>query len=177
MFVGRVLTLSQVKALDIRKVDDDVLGVQLKKKEEETWGGFGGGGKKKGGKGKKATPASGAGSGSATPDASGGAINLPMHLLTALLSLSISPPSSKDDVSRAISDLETKKAWFEANSAAKTKVCNHRRRIELMILQAEIERVEKEVAKILKKNKGVADDDESQLEQEIGGAHEPPHST
>jgi hypothetical protein len=108
-------TIAGVKALDIRKVDDDLLGVQLKKKEEETWGGFSGGGKKKGGKGKKSS----AGSGTATPDV---AINLPMHLLTALLSLSIPPPSSKDDVSRAVSDLETKKAWFEANSEAKTKV-------------------------------------------------------
>lgn len=118
--------LEGVKEHEIRQVDSDFKGMTLKKKgeDEELGGFFGGGGKskKKGGK-KAATPA--AASGSQTPlstEAAGGAVNLPMSLLTALLSLGIPPPSGKDDVSRVISDLETKKAWFEANSAQKTKV-------------------------------------------------------
>ena len=42
------------------------------------------------------------------------------HLLTALLSLSIPPPTSTADVPRVIEDLKTKKAWFEANQARVT---------------------------------------------------------
>lgn len=117
-------TVEGVKALEIRQVDSDFKGMTLKKKgEDEELGGFFGGsgkGKKKGGK-KASAPASG----TATPvsaEAASGAVNLPMSLLSALLSLGIPPPSGKEDVQRTIDDLETKKAWFEANSAAKTKV-------------------------------------------------------
>jgi hypothetical protein len=118
--------LEGVKEHEIRQVDSDFKGMTLKKKgeDEELGGFFGGGGKnkKKGGK-KAATPASA--SGSQTPlstEAASGAVNLPMSLLTALLSLGIPPPSGSQDVQRVITDLETKKAWFEANSAQKTKV-------------------------------------------------------
>lgn len=118
-------TLEGVKEHEIRQVDSDFKGMTLKKKgdDEELSGFFGGGGKSKK-KGGKKGGAAGA-SGSQTPlstEATGGAVNLPMSLLTALLSLGIPPPSSKDDISRVINDLETKKAWFEANSASKTKV-------------------------------------------------------
>jgi hypothetical protein len=117
--------LEGVKEHEIRKVDSDFKGMTLKKKgeDEELGGFFGGGGKSKKKGGKKGGAATG--SGSQTPlstEAAGGAVNLPMSLLTALLSLGIPPPSGKDDVQRVISDLETKKAWFEANSASKTKV-------------------------------------------------------
>lgn len=113
-----------VKAHEIRQVDSDFKGMTLKKKgdNEEMGGFFGGSGgksKKKGGK-----KASGAASGSQTPlseGAASGAVNLPMSLLTALLSLGIPPPSGKEDIQRTIDDLETKKAWFEANSVSKTK--------------------------------------------------------
>jgi len=117
-------TVEGVKEHEIRQVDSDFKGMTLKKKgdDEELTGFFGGGGKSK----KKGGKKGGAASGSQTPlstEAAGGAVNLPMSLLTALLSLGIAPPSGKDDVSRVITNLETKKAWFEANSASKTKAC------------------------------------------------------
>lgn len=116
-------TLEGVKEHEIRQVDSDFKGMTLKKKgdDEELTGFFGGGGKSKKKGGKKGGAG---GSGSQTPlstEAAGGAVNLPMSLLTALLSLGIPPPSGKEDVQRVINDLETKKAWFEANSASKTK--------------------------------------------------------
>ncbi|OWT39327.1 nuclear segregation protein Bfr1 [Cryptococcus neoformans] len=158
-----------VKALEIRKVDDEAFkGMTLKKKDDELGGFFGGSGKskKKGKKGNSgtATPASQEAGNSAKE-----AVNLPMSLLSTLLSLGISPPSGKDDVQRTVDDLETKKAWFEANSAAKTK--------------AEIERVEKLVAKMQKKN-GAPTESESENDtstgadeaQVKGGVHEPYHT-
>jgi hypothetical protein len=177
-------TLEGVKEHEIRQVDSDFKGMTLKKKgdDEELSGFFGGGGKSKK-KGGKKGGAAGA-SGSQTPlssEAAGGAVNLPMSLLTALLSLGIPPPSGKEDISRVINDLETKKAWFEANSASKTKV----RIIHLSFAdvgtsantQAEIERVEKLVAKMEKKNKGDDDTTEDALaDAEEGGAKEPNHS-
>ncbi|WWC65683.1 uncharacterized protein I303_108304 [Kwoniella dejecticola CBS 10117] len=171
--------LEGVKQLEIRKVDseDAFKGMTLKKKDDdEELGGFFGGGKgkknKKGGNKKSgtATPAS---EGTSTP--SSGAVNLPMSLLSALLSLGIPPPSGQNDVARTVEDLETKKAWFEANSAAKTK--------------AEIERVEKLVAKLQKKNAAVLGDDGAEDDDEVrstvsgegipveqGGAKEPLHT-
>jgi hypothetical protein len=118
-------TLEGVKQLEIRQVDTEFKGMTLKKKgEDDDLAGFFGGsgkGKKKGGKG-----SSKAASGTATPSEGAAekkdAVNLPMSLLSAILSLGIHPPSGKDDVQRTVDDLETKKAWFEANSAAKTKV-------------------------------------------------------
>ncbi len=118
----------------------------MKKKgetEEETWGGFSGGGKKKGKGGSKkgSTAPSGAATPAATEDApvsASTAVNVPMALLSALLALSIPPPTTKDDVARCISDLETKKAWFEANNERKT--------------QEEVQRVEALVKKMQKKN-------------------------
>lgn len=100
----------------------------LKKKGEEEMGGFfGGSAKNKKGKGKGGSKAA---SGAQTPtegaasSSGSGAVNLPMSLLSALLALGIPPPTGKDDVQRTIDDLETKRAWYEANSAAKTKVSN-----------------------------------------------------
>jgi len=114
--------LQGVKELEVRKVENDFAGMTLKKKEEdeELDGFFGGKGKGKGKKGGKkgseaATPVSTEGGGKEA------AVNLPMSLLSALLSLGISPPTGKEDVSRTLNDLETKKAWFEANSETKTK--------------------------------------------------------
>ena len=114
--------LQGVKQLEIRQVESDFKGMTLKKKgEDEELGGLFGGGGKKGKKGKKSSNATP--SGSATPTTGEtGAVNLPMSLLSALLSLGIPPPAGKEDVGRVSSDLETKKAWYEANSAAKTKV-------------------------------------------------------
>lgn len=148
----------------------------MKKKgetEEETWGGFSGGGKKKGKGGSKkgSTAPSGAATPAATEDApvsASTAVNVPMALLSALLALSIPPPTTKDDVARCISDLETKKAWFEANNERKT--------------QEEVQRVEALVKKMQKKNdkalagnaaNGEAEDAD---EEEVEGAKEPLHS-
>lgn len=120
--------IAGVKAVEIRQVETEFKGMQLKKKDEELGGWFSGSGKgkKKGGKkGGASTGASAAASGTATPTAaasSSDSVNLPMHLLSALLSFGIPPPSGKDDIQRTVTDLETKKAWFEANSEQKTKV-------------------------------------------------------
>lgn len=120
-----------VKELERRKVEDDFKGMTLKKKDDEEMGGFFGGmGKKGKGKGKQAAGGKGAAaSGTATPTEGGaatpggsGAVNLPMSLLSALLALGIPPPTGKSDVQRTIDDLETKRAWYEANSSTKTKV-------------------------------------------------------
>ena len=116
----------------------DFAGMRLKKKDEELEGFFGGSGKGKK-KGGRKGQASANGSGTATPTTpSNDAVNLPLGMLSALLAFGIQPPSGRDDVARTVSDLETKMAWFEANSAAQT--------------QKEIERVEKLVAKMQKKN-------------------------
>lgn len=112
-------TIAGVKAPEVRQVTADFAGMQLKKKDDELDGWFAGAGKKK--KGRKG--ASNTASGAATPTpAQSDSVNLPMHLLSALLAFGISPPTGKDDMARAVSDLETKKAWFEANSEQKTKV-------------------------------------------------------
>ncbi|KAG1833148.1 hypothetical protein EV424DRAFT_1312007 [Suillus variegatus] len=99
--------VSGVPQLEIRQVD--AVGetmVALKKKDEESY--FVGKGKK----GKKNPKA--------TSPADTSAIHLPYGQLSALLSLSIPPPTDQADVPRVIEDLKTKKAWFEANQARQT---------------------------------------------------------
>jgi hypothetical protein len=103
---------------EIRQVDAAPGGfVPRKKKGEEEESYFvGGKGKSKSKKGQKAdanAPAI-----EATPSSS--TVNVPFGTLSALLSLSIPPPSSQADVSRVVEDLKTKKAWFEANQARVT---------------------------------------------------------
>ena len=181
-------TLEGVKALEIRQVETEFKGMTLKKKGDDELAGFFGGsgkGKKKGGKGGAGSKAA---SGTATPaegeSSKKDAVNLPMSLLSAILSLGIHPPSGKDDVQRTVDDLETKKAWFEANSAAKTKVSDsdfivqHSRASADM--KTEIDRVEKLVAKMQKKNSLLAEDDDEEDKEvvdEAGGNKEPLHST
>lgn len=153
--------LAGVKALEVRQVANDFEGLNIRrKKEEELEGFFGGSGgkKKKGGK-KGGASDSKATSGTSTP-AANESVNLPMHLLSALLSFGISPPSNKEDIQRTVTDLETKMAWFQANSETKTK--------------EEIARVEKLVAKMEKKmsapaegeTEDVAEDKEDVAENE-----------
>lgn len=105
-----------VPELEIRKVEEPVEGVvALKKKGEESYF-VGGGGKKKGKKQHaKATPAT-----DAVDATSKDRLNVPMSTLSALLSLSIPPPTSGTDVPRLVEDLKTKKAWYEANQARVT---------------------------------------------------------
>lgn len=162
----------QVKKLEIRKVEDEPIGVPMKKKgdDEDSWGGFSGGGKKKGKfGGKKSATASGTATPSEeVPSTPSGAVNVPYSLLSALLALSIPPPTTSADVSRCINDLETKKAWFEVNSERKTK--------------EEIERVEQLVKKMQKKNEAAlagknGEDKVDELDgEEEGGKKEPLHS-
>jgi len=103
--------------LDIRQVEaaPDSLVVRKKKGEEEESYFVGGKGKSKGKKGPKA-------SGTDVTEAatSSSNVNVPFGTLSALLSLSIPPPSSQADVPRVVEDLKTKKAWFEANQARTT---------------------------------------------------------
>lgn len=90
--------------LEFRQVEQNVEGglVQRKKKGEgeESYfvGGKGRGGKKGTGKGVAARE-----------------LNLPLATLSALTELAIPPPASAADLPRAVEDLKTKKAWFEAN--------------------------------------------------------------
>lgn len=106
--------LAGVPKLEIRKVEAVEGLVARKKKGEDDEQYFVG--NSKGKKGKKNTKA---GSSAPSEDASGN-LNIPLPTLTALLSLSIPPPTSSADVPRLIEDLNTKKAWFEANQARVT---------------------------------------------------------
>ncbi|KAG0709640.1 hypothetical protein DFH29DRAFT_993046 [Suillus ampliporus] len=98
--------VSGVPQLEIRQVEVEDAMVAHKKKDEESY--FVGKAKK----GKKAPKAA--------PPADTSAIHLPYGQLSALLSLSIPPPSGQADVPRVIEDLKMKKAWFEANQARQT---------------------------------------------------------
>jgi len=123
--------------LDIRQVEaapDNF--VQRKKKGEDEEAYFVGGGKGKG-KGKKGGPKANDGTNAeATPPSSSSNVNLPFATLSALLSLSIPPPSSQADVPRVVEDLKTKRAWFEANQARVTSEA-------IAKAEAEIERLTK----------------------------------
>ncbi|KAH9179875.1 hypothetical protein EDB89DRAFT_2224848 [Lactarius sanguifluus] len=106
--------------LEIRQVEaapDNFVPRKKKGEDEEAY--FVGGGK---GKGKKGGPkADGASNTEATPPSSSSSnVNIPFATLSALLSLSIPPPSSQADVPRVVEDLKTKKAWFEVNQARVT---------------------------------------------------------
>ncbi|KAG1754046.1 uncharacterized protein EDB91DRAFT_1077686 [Suillus paluster] len=94
-----------VPQLEIRQVDAVDMVAQKKKDEESYFVG-------KAKKGKKAPKT--------TSPAETNAIHLPYGQLSALLSLSISPPSGQADVPRVIENLKTKKAWYEANQARQT---------------------------------------------------------
>lgn len=151
----------------------------LKKDRDDTegWGAFAGTGGKKKGKFAKKTPAAAASASasatpaeSSTPPASTASnnISLPFSTLNTLLGFGISPPGNKDDVPRVISDLSTKKAWFEANQKRKT--------------EEEVERVEKQIQKMLKKQGGggggadVETEEPASIAKEVGGEREPSHS-
>jgi len=107
-----------VPELDIRKVEAPTDLVARKKKGEEEAYFVAGKGKKS----RKGPKNSGQNSPAlSTPSTSSSQFQIPLSTLTALLSLSIPPPSSKDEIPRVIEDLKTKKAWFEANQELATK--------------------------------------------------------
>ncbi|KAK0190914.1 hypothetical protein F5146DRAFT_1223725 [Armillaria mellea] len=102
-----------VPKLELRKVEAAPEGVVVRKKkggDEDSY--FVARGK---GKGKKNVPKP-----ASTPEPASGGLNIDLPRLSALLSLSIPPPDSAADVTRVITDLQTKKAWFEANQARVT---------------------------------------------------------
>ena len=102
---------------EIRRVEaaPDSFVPRKKKGEEEEAYFVGVKGKGKSKKGQKAD-----GNAPAEATSSSSNINVPFGTLSALLSLSIPPPSSQADVPRVVEDLKTKKAWFEANQARVT---------------------------------------------------------
>ncbi|KAF8655291.1 hypothetical protein AX16_003190 [Volvariella volvacea WC 439] len=117
--------LVNVPKLELRKVDDIPEGaiVRKKKGEEEEAYFVAGKGKNKGGKkGGKTNGSTGTVTPTGTPTSTpaNDKLNVPLPLLSAILSLSIPPPASATDVPRVIQDLSIKKAWFEANQARVT---------------------------------------------------------
>ena len=109
--------LAGVPKLEIRKVEAQEGLVARKKKGEDEESYFVGG---KGKKGKKGTSKPVSASNSNSSENPSGQLNIPLPTLTALLSLSIPPPTSSADSPRVVEDLKTKKAWYEANQARVT---------------------------------------------------------
>ena len=115
----KAVSLAGVPQLDIRKVEAPTDVIVRKKKGEEEEAYFVAG---KGKKSKRGPKTNGRNSPAlSTPSTSSSQFHIPFPTLTALLSLSIPPPSSKDEIPRVVEDLKTKKAWFEANQELATK--------------------------------------------------------
>ena len=115
----KAVSLAGVPQLDIRKVEAPTDVIVRKKKGEEDEAYFVAG---KGKKSKRGPKTNGRNSPAlSTPSTSNSQFHIPFPTLTALLSLSIPPPSSKDEIPRVVEDLKTKKAWFEANQELATK--------------------------------------------------------
>ncbi|KAJ8086644.1 multicopy suppressor of BFA (Brefeldin A) [Marasmius tenuissimus] len=110
--------IAGVAKLDIRKVEAAPEGMVARKKkgEEEDNYFVAGKGKSKGNKKQSAKSNDNADAASTTSSQ----LNLPFSTLSALLTLSIPPPTSASDVPRVIENVKTKKAWFEANQARVT---------------------------------------------------------
>lgn len=128
-----------VPKLEIRKVEDAPEGAVIRKKKGEDEENYFVANKTKG-KGQKGPKANGSKpkeTVEAAPVVSQPAsLNVPLPTLSALLALSIPPPASHADVPRLIEDLNTKKAWFEANQARVTA-------LNVAKAQAEIQRLAK----------------------------------
>lgn len=114
---GDVAGVAKKELRTVEAASDEGL-VARKKKGENQESYFVGKGKKGKKGGAKAIPTAEA-NGAATPS-SGSQLNVPLTTLSALLSLSIPPPASSVDVPRVVEDLNTKKAWFEANQSRVT---------------------------------------------------------
>ncbi|KAI0959460.1 hypothetical protein AcW1_004278 [Taiwanofungus camphoratus] len=113
--------LTGVPKLELRKVEagpGEGLIARKKKGEEEESYFVGGNTKVK--KGRKGGVKPSAPSDSTGTEASGSQLNIPLPTLTALLTLSISPPTSPADIPRVVEDLKSKKAWYETNQARVT---------------------------------------------------------
>ena len=115
----KAVSLAGVPQLDIRKVEAPTDVIVRKKKGEEEEAYFVAG---KGKKSKRGPKTNGRNSPAlSTPSTSNSQFHIPFPTLTALLSLSIPPPGSKDEIPRVVEDLKTKRAWFEANQELATK--------------------------------------------------------
>lgn len=113
-----------VPKLEIRKVEAAPAEglVARKKKSEDEDNYFVAKSRKnqKGQKGPKSTLAPVAESHAGDASSSQGQLHVPLPTLSALLSLSITPPTSTADVPRVVEDLKAKKAWFLDNQARVT---------------------------------------------------------
>ncbi|RXW25301.1 hypothetical protein EST38_g618 [Candolleomyces aberdarensis] len=108
---GEKAAVAGVPKLELRKVEVENIpegSVVRKKKGDDEENYFVAKSKSKGKKTPKAESP-------ATPSTPSANLQLPLPTLSALLALSIPPPASSADVPRVIEDLQTKKAWFEAN--------------------------------------------------------------
>lgn len=114
---GEKAELAGVPKLEIRKVEVQEGLVARKKKGEEEEAYFVGGKGKKGKKGSSKPVSTSNSNSSENPSAQ---LNIPLSTLSALLSLSIPPPTSTTDLPRVVEDLKIKKTWFEANQARVT---------------------------------------------------------
>ncbi|TFK75903.1 hypothetical protein BDN72DRAFT_786031 [Pluteus cervinus] len=119
--------IAEVPKLEVRKVDDIPQGAVVRKKKGEEEESYFVGGKNRNKNNKKANssaPKAKVANGDAdTPTPAPtkpGELNIPLATLSALLTLSIPPPTSSEDASRVIEDLKTKKTWYEANQARVT---------------------------------------------------------
>lgn len=104
--------------LELRKVDAEPepgLVVRKKKGEDDEAYFIGGKGKKFKKGGAKVN-----GSSESSSPSSSTSLNVPLPTLSALLSLSIPPPTATADVPRVVEDLKIKKSWFEANQSRVT---------------------------------------------------------
>ncbi|KAF8812428.1 hypothetical protein BYT27DRAFT_6418422 [Phlegmacium glaucopus] len=105
-----------VPKLELRKVEEASEGLVVHKKKGDEEDAYFVVGKNKNKSKKGSSKANG--SGTTTPTTpSNASLHVPLPTLAALLSLSIPPPASNLDLPRLIEDLNTKKAWFEANQA------------------------------------------------------------
>ncbi|PPQ94017.1 hypothetical protein CVT25_009865, partial [Psilocybe cyanescens] len=112
--------VTAVPKLELRKVEDVPEGLVARKKKSDEDNTYFVATKNKGKYSKNTKPSAKANgsapSGETTPTApTNTSLHVPLPTLSALLSLSIPPPASTTDVPRLIEDLNTKKAWFEAN--------------------------------------------------------------
>lgn len=113
--------LEGVPRLELRTVEEDVgSGMVARAKKGEDEEAYFVGKAKKSRKGSNKPGAISVTRSASSGTESEGRLNLPLHILTALLSLSIPPPTSNADVPRVIENLQTKKSWFEANQARVT---------------------------------------------------------
>ncbi|KAH7929454.1 hypothetical protein BV22DRAFT_1080930 [Leucogyrophana mollusca] len=145
-----------VPKLEPRKVEEAGDGLVARKKKGEEEESYFVGKSKKGKKGSaKPSP-------SETP--ANAQLNVPLATLSALLSLSIPPPTSTADVARVIEDLKTKKTWFEANQARVTAE-------NMAKAEADITRLTNGVKT---EGKGEAGSEVAELTPPNGGGEQPP---